>query len=185
MESLFNSRKGQAQLGINDIGTLAFAIILGAIILGLGATILDKIKTTQTDTSTTLANNESLTWAGNNTLITFAQSPITVGSQLVYNNGTLIAASNYTISTGGISFQNDTTLYNGSDGVQDTTSLIVTDKLNITYSYTFGSSALNTTGFGLTGMNTMAEFIPTIAIVAISAVVIGIILVFFGRRRTL
>ncbi|KKM23574.1 hypothetical protein LCGC14_1613870, partial [marine sediment metagenome] len=38
-------------------------------------------------------------------------------------------------------------------------------------------------GFGLSGLNTMAEFIPTIAIVAVAAIVIGIILVFFGRPR--
>ena len=44
-------------------------------------------------------------------------------------------------------------------------------------------SAYNTSGFGITGMVTIAEFIPTIAIVAVAAIVIGIILVFFGRQR--
>jgi len=80
---------------INDIGTIAIAIVVAAVILGLGATILEKIQGTQTV------------------------------------NGT----------------------------------------------------AFNSTGFGLQGMVTMAEFLPTIAIVAVAAIVIGIILVFFGRRQ--
>jgi len=44
-------------------------------------------------------------------------------------------------------------------------------------------TAYNTTSFGLSGIATMASFVPTIAIVAVSAIVIGIILVFFGRGR--
>ncbi|KKK77107.1 hypothetical protein LCGC14_2856920 [marine sediment metagenome] len=80
---------------ISDLGTIAIALVVAAVILGMGATILEKIQGTQTI------------------------------------NGT----------------------------------------------------AYNATGFGLTGMNTMAEFIPTIAIVAVAAIVIGIILVFFGRPR--
>ena len=80
---------------INDLGTIAIALVVAAVILGLGATILEKIQGTQT--------------------------------------------------------------------------------LNAT--------AYNSTGYGLTGLSTMAEFIPTIAIVAVAAIVIGIILVFFGRPR--
>lgn len=48
---------------------------------------------------------------------------------------------------------------------------------------TLNGTAYNASGFGLTGMTTMSEFMPTIAIVAVSAIVIGIILVFFGRPR--
>ncbi len=45
------------------------------------------------------------------------------------------------------------------------------------------SVAANSTQFGLDGLITMSEFIPTIAIVAVAAIVIGIILVFFGRGK--
>ena len=90
------NKKAQAQaFTISDIGTIAIALVIAAIILGLGATILEQIQGTQTI------------------------------------NGT----------------------------------------------------AFNSSGFGLTGLSTMAEFIPTIAIVAVAAIVIGIILVFFGRQR--
>lgn len=49
-------------------------------------------------------------------------------------------------------------------------------------SQTTDGVAFNASGFGLTGMNTLASYIPTIALVAVAAIVIGIILVFFGRR---
>ena len=88
------NKKAQA-FTINDLGTIAIALVVAAVILGMGATILEKIQGTQT-----------------------------------------------------------------TDGV-----------------------AYNSSGFGLIGMNTMAEFIPTIAIVAVAAIIIGIILVFFGRGR--
>ncbi len=88
-------KKAQAAFTISDLGTIAIALVIAAIILGLGATILEKLQVTQT------------------------------------TNGT----------------------------------------------------AFNTSGFGLEGMNVMAEFIPTIAIVSVSAIVIGIIIVFFGRQR--
>ena len=87
-------KKAQA-FTISDLGTIAIALVVAAIILGMGATILEKIRDTQT-----------------------------------------------------------------------------TDKV-----------AYNSSSYGLTGLSTLAEFIPTIAIVAVAAIVIGIILVFFGRPR--
>ncbi len=87
------NKKAQA-FTINDLGTIAIALVVAAVILGMGATILEKIQGTQT---------------------------------------------------------------------------------SIGYAY-------NSSGYGLEGLNTMAEFVPTIAIVAVAAIVIGIILVFFGRR---
>ena len=79
---------------IADLGTIAIALVVAAVILGMGATILEKIKDTQSGANATAISND-----------------------------------------------------------------------------------------GLTAMSTLAEFIPTIAIVAVAAIVIGIILVFFGRPR--
>ena len=89
------NKKAQRSFTISDLGTIAIALVVAAVILGMGATILEKLKGSQT------------------------------------TNGT----------------------------------------------------AFNTSQFGLDGLNTIAEFIPTIAIVAVAAIVIGIILVFFGRQR--
>ena len=87
------SKKGQ-RFTISDLGTIAIALVVAAVVLGMGATVLEKIKDTQTSTNATV-----------------------------------------------------------------------------------------TSDYGLTGLNTIAEFIPTIAIVAVAAIIIGIILVFFGRPR--
>ncbi len=93
LKALRSSKKAQA-FTIADLGTIAIALVVAAVILGMGATILEKIKSTQSD-----------------------------------------------------------------------------------------ETAKNATQFGLDGLSTMSEFIPTIAIVAVAAIVIGIILVFFGRQR--
>ena len=47
---------------------------------------------------------------------------------------------------------------------------------------TVNSTSYNTSTEGLAGIETMAQFIPTIAIVAVAAIVIGIVLVYFARR---
>ena len=94
LAKLLEGKKAQRSFTISDMGTIAIALVVAAVILGMGATILEKIKETQEV------------------------------------NGT----------------------------------------------------AANATQFGLDGISTMSEFIPTIAIVAVAAIVIGIILVFFGRQ---
>ena len=88
------NKKAQRSFTISDLGAIAISLVVGAVILGMGATILAKLKESQV----------------------------------------------------------------------------------------INSTAYNTSNYGLSGVETIAEFIPTIAIVAVSAIVIGIILVFFGRR---
>ena len=59
----------------------------------------------------------------------------------------------------------------------------ITNALNISYSYYIGSYARNMTDDGISGQVQLANFIPTIAIVAIAAVVLGVIVIMFGRRK--
>ena len=95
MKQIMKGKKAQRGFSISDLGTIAIALVVAVVILGLGGTILETLQADQT--------------------------------------------------------------VNGS--------------------------AYNSTAYGLTGIGTMSSFIPTIAIVAVSAIVIGIILVFFGRGR--
>jgi len=97
---IIKNKRAQRSFTISDLGTIAIGLVVASVIIGLGATILEKLK------------------------------------------------SQATISTG-----------NGT------------------------SADYNASQFGIDGLTTMAEFIPTIAIVAVAAIVIGIILVFFGRGR--
>lgn len=54
---------------------------------------------------------------------------------------------------------------------------------NIQADQVVNSTSYNTSGYGLTGLNTLASYVPTVALVAVAAIVIGIILVFFSRRN--
>ena len=55
---------------------------------------------------------------------------------------------------------------------------------NIQSTQTSGSVAFNASAYGLTGLNTLASYVPTVALVAVAAVVVGIVLVFFARRSS-
>ena len=178
MKGLLKDRKGQRAFNINSLGAIAITIVIAAVILGLGGTILDKIQGTQTDLSTTIVANESWTWPGNNTLQSFERGRVIVGSVIVYGNTTILTLNqNYTVEAGGVRIIN---LTPGTDGFGLDLQLVI---FNMTYGYNYGSSAFNSSGFGLDGVNTVAEFIPTIAIVAVAAIVIGILLVFFGKKK--
>jgi len=99
MVRIFN-KKAQRSFTISDLGTIAISLVVAAVILGMGATILSKLQEQTTGNSTA------------------------------------------------------------------------------------GTASFNASRNGIEGLTTMAEFIPTIAIVAVAAIVIGIILVFFGRQTT-
>ncbi len=162
-------------MNISSLGVIAMSLLVAAVILGLGGTILEKIQGTQTDNSNTIPNNESWAWPGNNTLQGFEQSRVQTGSVVVYGNATkLTLNANYTVSSSGVK------IINISANDNDSYELLI---YNMTYSYNYGGEARNSSRFGLTGIATVAEFIPTIAIVAVAAIVIGIILVFFGRKK--
>ena len=170
-------------MNIASLGVVAISLVVAAVILGLGGTILEKIQGAQTDSSAVTLNNQSLTWAGNNTAISFNEPRVQTNTVILYNNGTKVnrgagANANYTVTTTSI------TILNSSGGPKGVTGADwITDKLNASYSYNFGSEAYNSSNFGLTGVATVAEFIPTIAIVAVAAIVIGIFLVIFGRKK--
>ena len=69
---------------ISSIGQIAIALLVGVVILGLGATILEKITQTQDDLSNTIPDNQSFTWQGNNTLVSFDIARVQTGSVVVY-----------------------------------------------------------------------------------------------------
>ncbi|KKM23573.1 hypothetical protein LCGC14_1613860 [marine sediment metagenome] len=187
MESLLKHRKGQQAMNIASLGVVAIALVVAAVILGMGGTILEKIQGTQTDNSAP-HDNETLIWAGNNTPIGFLELRVLTSSVILYNNGSVVNKgagdnANYTVTSSSITIINtsDDEGIGGPKGVNG--SDWVTSDLNVTYSYNYGSAARNSSNFGLTGVATVAEFIPTIAIVAVAAIIIGIILVFFGRKK--
>ena len=184
MKALLTNKKAQEQQSftINSVGSIAIMLLVAAVILGLGGTILEKIQNTQTDDNSAVIN-QTLTWAGNNTNIALIADTVNLGGFILYNNATIVnkggVNGNYTLTDGGIIILNQTV--GGANG-EDVASWITSD-LNASYNYRIGSAARNNTGFGLDGLNTMAQFIPTVSIVAAAAIIIGLMLVFFGRRK--
>ena len=167
---------------LKDIAPLAITFLVTVIILGLGAIILTGFQNNMQDLFAT--QNVSLTWAGNNTAMSLTESR--VETVTLYNNGTVLnygGGVNYTFTSGTLTIINQTSnLFNGTLGAS-APNQIVTDKLNATIGYRYGSVARNTTGFGMTSLNTIASYMPLLALISIAAVVVGIVLVMFVRKK--
>jgi len=174
MTSLHIHRKGQA-FNIASIGSIAIALLVVAVIIGLNSTILEKIKDTSDDNAVS-NGNISLVWVANNTGIQLGTTNRLTGGGTVFNGtgvSNTIPNTLWAISNEG----KNITFFNTTNQTWDTDNLVVNPGILI------GSAARNASQFGIDGQTTMAEFIPTIAIIAIAAVLIGIVLLFFGRRR--
>ena len=175
MKNIFGSKKAQQTFTIGSIGQIAIALLVVAIVIGLSSTILEKVKKTADDNGGN-TGNLTLTWSGNNTAISFSSERLTGGASVFNGTGDAndIPSTNWVIvpANGTIIFHNDT------NETWDTSALVINADTLI------GSAAFNITGFGVDGQTTLAEFIPTIAIIAIAAVVLGILLVMFGRRKS-
>ena len=170
---IFDNTKGQTKgTGIEGIGTIAISLLIAAVILGLGANILTSIKDTAED-NTAAFGNQSLTWGGNNTAVSFTNARVVTSSVVLYNNGTTInQGTNYTVTEGAITILNTTSTVNWVEAA-----------INVSYNYRFGSAERNVTDQGIVGQVTMASFLPTIALVAIAAIIIGFVLVMFRRKQ--
>jgi len=92
--------------------------------------------------------NDSLNWLGNNSGILLSNLQVSRNFTF-YNNGTIVKqGNNWTITTTGIfTFLNSTTLFNGSG------ELLVTDKLNFSYSYFNGESTISSRNISCNGQN--------------------------------
>lgn len=184
MLQLAKSRKGQTGVtGVNSLGDVAITILVAAVIIAFSATILTQIKDNQPGDSTIAFGNQTLTWAGNNTAIAFETGTVVTSSVILYNNATVVnrggVGGNYSVDAGSITILNQT--IGGADGFGNGSWM--TDDLNASYDFTSQNIARNVSTFGLTGLTTFASFIPVIAVIVIAAIVIGIVLIMFGRKK--
>jgi len=174
MKSPFIDRKAQS-FTIQSIGTIAIALLVVAVIMTINTTILEKIKKTTDDDSSNFGNT-TLTWVANNTPMALDTNARLTGGGSVFNGtgtGNLIPAAFWSINISDDSIK----LLNVTNQTWSTADLVADPDVFI------GSTARNITSFGVDGQLQMAEFIPTIAIIAIAAVLIGIVMVMFGRRK--
>jgi len=170
---------------IAGVGQIALALLVVAIVIGLSTTILEKIKTTTPDDSSSV--NETLTWGGNNTAIGLNQER--ASGFILYNNATPVnrgsgANANYTTTSNTITIINTSAGPGGPGGpAGHNDSDWITSDLNLSYSYLFGSNSRNITVFGVDSQLELAGFLPTVAIIAIASVLLGILFFMFGRKK--
>jgi len=168
----------KAQMNLANLGSIAMALVVAVVIIGIMGTILAEIQGTQADNTVSLANNKSFTWVDNDTVFSFAEDRVSTGSVVMYCNDTKMGLNvNYTTNSSGVRIQNQTASDTGSN------SSFNNCLYNMTFSYNIGSEAYNISNKGQSANVTLANFIPTIAIVAISAIIIGLVLVMFRRRQ--
>ena len=171
--TLKNSKKG---FTVGEILPIVMIFLTTIIAIGLGSQVLEQMQTTQDDDVVTAANNLTLTWGGNNTAMGLGEGR--VSAVILYNNGSLVnQGDNYTFTGGSL-----TVLNSSPSGKVGSQSEWLTETLNVTYTYNIGSAARNATGQGLNSQNTFAKWLPTIALVIMIAIIIGILIVYLAGK---
>ncbi|MEX0595686.1 MAG: hypothetical protein WD512_04230 [Candidatus Paceibacterota bacterium] len=151
-------------------------IVVTVMILVLGLIIIQQMRDLPTLTASESGS------ANNETLITVAESgenfaafsyPASVCSVSAVTNatsGTVIPASNYTLTNCNIRFTSGNSLgFNNSNW-------------NLSYTFTYGGAAFTSTNTSLIGLGGFADFIPLIVLAVAAAVIIGLILAGFASR---
>lgn len=162
--------------------TIALGFVLTAVVVSMGAYILNEMATTEQDnpSSTTAITNESLNFAVNNTWYTLGHRPMATLTA-VYND----SAHTATYDSSLFNTQHSTSgaaqirmLANSSLGVAP----------NVTVgtryvAYTYGSERYyNLTHKGLESLETFGDWLPLVAIAVVAAICIGVIIVYFQRK---
>lgn len=159
-------KRGQASGILSQAPAAVVILVVIAVILGVGSTVLDKVGDTQPPILAPVSN-EAFTADFN--LFVDLSSPGISGSVVVNNitTGAVIDASNYVVqaSSGSINVSNATL-----DG----------HVLNATYTSSTASAAFNTTQDGLAGLTTFSDFQPTIAVIVVAVIIIALLLAGFG-----
>ena len=167
-----NNKKG---MSIGDMYPAVLTIVLVGIVLGVGLFVLSTLRTsiaTEYSGSQTLINAS----AGTTTLTDASKSEFNLSSVTAIINQTSTAITNYTTTGVGV-------ITWGADVIVASS----TDLLNATYKYTYDATsspeeAITTT---TTGLGTFADWIAIIVVVLAAAIVLGVVLSSFGRKRNI
>ena len=155
-------KKGQ----INELSTIAIALVAIAIVLAVGFLIFSETKSVAKDKIPTLTTeNETLTWS-NNTYVQLTRSNgLAFNCLYVYNGTAVLPASNYTCRLGsGINISSPSHDWN--------------DTLLITYTYKLPSLAYNATGKVQNATDDIPGWFPIMVITLIGAMLIGLVSTF-------
>ena len=160
-------------MSIGDMYPAILTIIMVGIVLGVGLYVLstfhDQIATSYSGTQDAINTSTGTTTLTDAALTNFNVSALTT----TFTNGS--ALTNFTYTGAGV-------ITWGADIVADQSS-----KVNTTYTYTYDATgsaelAISTTASGLA---TFADWIAIIVVVIAAAIVLGVVLTSFGRKRNL
>jgi len=160
-------------MSIGDMYPAVLTIVLVGIVLGIGlyvlATFHDQIATTQTEIELDINASSGTTTAVNASLTGFKLNSI-----VVLNNTNGATLTNYTLTNAGV-------ITWGTNIIEY--SALTTMNVTDTYIYDVTGSAEEATATTITGLATFADWIAIIVVVIAAAIVLGIVLTSFGRRR--
>lgn len=150
------------------------ALVFAGIILVFGIIISQELRNTQDGSETsTISANESLTLTGTSITTEIIHSddcgyeswsPLTI-----YNgSGVVLPTGNYTVNANG-SINNIT---------------YATTPIKVTYTYTWGGEACNTANKTMTGLASFADFWEIIVLAIVITIVIGLLLIVFGGKKS-
>ena len=170
MRSILDKKKG---MSVGDMYPAVLTIILVGIVLGVGlyvlATFHDQVATTYTGTQNGVNTSTGTTTLTDASKTNFNMSALTV----VFTNGSSV--TNFTYTGAGV-------ITWGANIASDQTSLVNT---SYTYIYDATDSAEEAVSTTITGLATFADWIAIIVVVIAAAIVLGIVLTSFGRRRNI
>jgi len=172
MRSIQTRKKG---MSIGDLYPAVLTVVMVGVMLGVGLYILSTLHTSiATDYTGTQGDINTSTGTTTLTNAALTEFAITDTPVLIINNATATAYTNFTCTTAGVCTW-------GTD--IDT----LGDDVKFNVSYTYNYDATNTAEESITtsvaGIATFADWIAIIVVVIAAAIVLGVVLSSFGRKR--
>jgi len=163
---------------LKDLGQFALLFLIIAIIIGVSSSVLTNLGDKWVTTSTKTVTNETITMTGNTSFLLIRSF---IGDGIVKSLNT---ASGYYMTNGtnmSIGTNNYHFFSNGSINIKTGMSVANSEIFNFSYQYNVdsGTVAGNSTQYGNQSEEELASWIPTLAIIIVGALIIGIVSLYF------
>lgn len=155
---------------LKDLLLYTVVICCTVIVCASLATFLTDLQSVQVDSASQAVVNESRT-VYKDIAVAYAYTTWAGAPTVLDENNTAVPTSNYTYSASAGTI----TLAEG--GYNNT-------KFNVSYTYNFDSlgTDYNVSGYGTTSLITFGEWTPTIALVLMLVVIVGVLIVYLAKR---
>lgn len=163
---------------LKDLAPIVIMLVIASIVTSVGTEVVSNVRDVEEDMSSNIVtvSNESINFAANNTWYGLVE--------LYYRSLTSVMNASHDINTA--NFTAEKTGYNmGRIKLVSTTGAgnanISTGTYYVTYTHEAGTHAWNISSQGLESLETIGDWIPTVALVIAAVIVIGVIVLYFGK----